>query len=62
MRAVVQRVTRARVEVEGVVTGEIGAGLLVLLGVAKGDTPKDADYLAEKIVNLEGFSRMPPGR
>ena len=48
MRAVLQRVTRARVLVEGQVTGEIGAGLLVLLGVGKEDTPAAAAYLAEK--------------
>jgi D-tyrosyl-tRNA(Tyr) deacylase len=56
MRAVVQRVTSARVQVDGQTTGEIAAGLLVLLGVAKPDTAADADYLAEKIVNLRIFS------
>ena len=56
MRAVVQRVTQARVEVDGKVTGEIGPGLLVLLGVARPDTSADADFLAEKIVNLRIFS------
>lgn len=56
MRAVVQRVTRAKVEVDGAVTGEIGAGLLVLLGVAKPDTAADAEYLAEKIAALRIFS------
>ena len=55
MRAVVQRVTRASVEVNGEVTGRIGAGLLVLLGVAEGDTAADADYLAEKIAGLRIF-------
>lgn len=56
MRAVVQRVTSGRVEVGGAVVGEIGAGLLVLLGVSKTDSPKDALYLADKIVNLRIFS------
>jgi D-tyrosyl-tRNA(Tyr) deacylase len=56
MRAVVQRVSRAKVEVDGVVTGEIGTGLLVLLGAALEDTASDADYLAEKIVQLRIFS------
>ena len=55
MRAVVQRVTEARVEVAGERVGEIGAGLLVLLGVARDDTRDDADYLADKIVNLRVF-------
>jgi len=50
MRAVVQRVTRARVSVPGKITGEIGNGLVVLLGVARDDIQADADYLAEKIV------------
>jgi D-tyrosyl-tRNA(Tyr) deacylase len=56
MCAVVQRVTQARVEVDGSVAGEIGAGLLVLLGVAKTDTTAGADFLAEKIPNLRIFS------
>jgi len=56
MRAVVQRVTEARVEVDGAVTGEIGVGLLVLLGVAKTDTAADAEFLAEKIAGLRIFS------
>lgn len=55
MRAVVQRVTEARVEVAGEPVGLIGAGLLVLLGVARDDTQGDADYLADKIVNLRVF-------
>ena len=55
MRAVIQRVTRAKVTVNGETTGEIGNGLLVLLGVATGDTNVDADYLAEKIVGLRIF-------
>ena len=55
MRAVVQRVSRAKVTVDGEVTGEIGTGLLVLLGVADKDTEADADYLLDKIVNLRIF-------
>ncbi len=52
MRAVVQRVTRAKVTVEGEIVGEIGSGLVVLLGVAADDTERDASYLADKIVAL----------
>src|SRR4030095_8632320 len=52
MRAVVQRVTRASVTVDGEIVGEIGNGLAVLLGVAADDTDADADYLAQKIVSL----------
>jgi D-tyrosyl-tRNA(Tyr) deacylase len=55
MRAVVQRVSRARVTVNGEIVGEIGLGLLVLLGVGAGDTRADADYLAEKIIGLRIF-------
>lgn len=55
MRAVLQRVTEARVEVDHQITGAIGKGLLILLGVAKGDTQSDADWLVEKIVNLRIF-------
>jgi D-aminoacyl-tRNA deacylase len=55
MRAVVQRVSRAKVMVNGEITGEIGLGLLVLLGVGVGDTRTDADYLAEKIIGLRVF-------
>ena len=55
MRAVVQRVKQARVEVDKAVAGEIGPGLLVLLGVAKPDAASDADFLADKIVNLRIF-------
>jgi D-tyrosyl-tRNA(Tyr) deacylase len=55
MRAVVQRVRRASVKVGDEITGEIGRGLLVLLGVAREDTEADADYLAEKIAGLRIF-------
>jgi D-aminoacyl-tRNA deacylase len=55
MRAVVQRVSRAKVSVNGEVTGEIGCGLLVLLGVGAGDAVSDAEYLAEKIAGLRIF-------
>lgn len=55
MRVVVQRVREARVEVEGRITGEIAAGLMVLLGVAKHDTRADADYLADKVTGLRIF-------
>ena len=55
MRAVIQRVSRARVRVDGQTTGEIGQGLLILLGVGQGDSSKEADYLLEKIINLRIF-------
>lgn len=55
MRAVVQRVSRASVLVDGELTGSIGAGLLVLLGVAAVDVERDADYLVEKILHLRIF-------
>ena len=55
MRAVIQRVSRAKVTVGGEVVGEIGPGLLVLLGVGSGDTRADADYLAEKTIGLRIF-------
>ncbi|HLK34174.1 MAG TPA: D-aminoacyl-tRNA deacylase [Terriglobales bacterium] len=55
MRAVVQRVSRAKVTVSGEVAGEIAGGLLVLLGVARGDSEADADYLADKIAGLRVF-------
>jgi D-aminoacyl-tRNA deacylase len=55
MRAVVQRVTEARVDVAGQTVGKIGPGLLVLLGVARDDTADDARYLVEKITNLRIF-------
>lgn len=55
MRAVLQRVTRASVEVEGRIVGRIDRGWLVLLGVAKGDADADADRLAEKVAGLRAF-------
>lgn len=55
MRAVVQRVTQARVEIAGETVGEIGRGLLVLVGVAPGDGPAEATWLAEKIAGLRIF-------
>jgi D-tyrosyl-tRNA(Tyr) deacylase len=56
MRAVIQRVKEARVEVKGRTVGAIGSGLLVLLGVGKDDTEKDCDYLAGKVTHLRIFS------
>ena len=55
MRAVVQRVSRAQVAVGGEIVGEIGRGLLILLGVGHADGETDADYLADKIVGLRIF-------
>lgn len=55
MRAAVQRVSAASVTVEGRKVGSIGPGLLVLLGVARGDTEKDGEYLAEKLAGLRIF-------
>ncbi|PYP92197.1 MAG: D-tyrosyl-tRNA(Tyr) deacylase [Candidatus Angelobacter sp. Gp1-AA117] len=55
MRAVVQRVRRCRVSVDSNTVGQIGPGLLVLLGIARSDTEAAADYLAEKIIGLRIF-------
>ena len=55
MRAVIQRVSRAKVSVDGETTGEIGKGILVLLGVSREDSEKEADYLLEKTLNLRIF-------
>src|SRR2546425_10523071 len=55
MRAVVQRVTRASVKVDGEIIGEIGKGLVVLLGIARDDTKVEAAYLVDKITNLRIF-------
>jgi D-tyrosyl-tRNA(Tyr) deacylase len=56
MRAVVQRVTRARVTVDDRITGEIGPGLLVLLGAGAGDTPADLGYVVDKVAHLRIFA------
>jgi D-aminoacyl-tRNA deacylase len=55
MRVVIQRVKQARVEVDGQVSGAIGPGLLVLLGIAKTDFGTDAEYLVEKVLGLRIF-------
>src|SRR5260370_40189596 len=55
MRAVIQRVRQARVSVDGRVVGEIGAGVVVLLGVGKGDSKEAAQYLAEKTAKMRIF-------
>jgi len=55
MKAVIQRVSSAKVEVEGSVVGSINKGLLVLLGVEKGDTENDIAYISKKIANLRIF-------
>jgi D-tyrosyl-tRNA(Tyr) deacylase len=55
MRVVIQRVKQARAEVDGQVTGAIGPGLLVLLGIAKTDSERDAEYLIEKVLHLRIF-------
>ena len=55
MRAVIQRVQQSSVTVENQIVGQIGNGLLVLLGVAKNDSHKDVDYLVNKIINLRIF-------
>lgn len=56
MRAVIQRVSRAKVSVEGEIKGSIDEGLLVLLGVGSTDTDKDMTYIADKLVNMRIFS------
>lgn len=56
MKAIVQRVTSASVEVDGTVVGQIGTGLLVLVGVAKGDEKADCRYLVEKLRTFRIFS------
>ena len=61
MKAVIQRVKTAHVSVEGRTVGEIGKGLLVLLGIGAGDTVRDIDWMVEKIVNLRIFE-TPEGK
>lgn len=56
MKAVIQRVTSASVTVEGTIAGQIGRGIMILLGVEKGDNDAGADWLAEKITALRMFS------
>lgn len=56
MKALVQRVIKASVSVEGELVGKIGRGLVVFVGVARGDTEKDASYLADKVANLRVFA------
>lgn len=56
MKAVIQRVTRASVEVDGDIVGQIEAGLLVLLGVAKEDSESDAQHMVDKLIGLRIFS------
>ena len=56
MKAVLQRVLEAKVETDGKIIGEIGQGLMILLGVAKGDTERDAELLCDKIVKMRIFS------
>lgn len=55
MRAVIQRVSSASVAIDGVITAQIGSGLLVLLGIQNGDTSSDVEWLAAKIANLRIF-------
>ncbi len=55
MRAIIQRVSSARVEVDGEITGEIARGLLIYLGIGRGDGPKERAYLIEKILNARIF-------
>lgn len=57
MRAVIQRVKEAKVKINQTIIGEIGEGMVILLGVANGDTEKDAQYLVEKITHLRIFAQ-----
>ena len=56
MRLVIQRVTQANVAIDGAVVGEIGTGLMVLVGVREGDTEADVQWLAQKTVNMRIFN------
>jgi len=56
MRAVLQRVSRAKVETDNEIVGKIKKGIVILLGIARNDTKKDADWLLNKIINLRIFS------
>lgn len=56
MRALLQRVSRAAVRVDGAVTGEIGTGLVVLLGIGRGDTLADVEFLVDRVVGLRIFA------
>jgi D-tyrosyl-tRNA(Tyr) deacylase len=56
MRVIIQRVTSAAIEIDSTVTATIGRGLLLLLGIAKKDSPRDADYLVEKVAGLRIFA------
>lgn len=55
MRAIIQRVSRAKVSIEGEIVGKIGKGILVLLGISREDSKKEADYILEKTLNLRIF-------
>ena len=57
MRVIVQRVQASRVEIDGAVSGEIGQGLMVLLGITAGDTKEHCDFLVDKLVHLRIFHR-----
>ncbi|XP_050224617.1 uncharacterized protein LOC126674243 [Mercurialis annua] len=62
MRAVVQRVSSASVEVDGATVSEIGPGLLVLVGIHESDTESDADYICRKVLNMRLFTNESTGR
>ncbi|KAL8143969.1 hypothetical protein V2J09_017001 [Rumex salicifolius] len=62
MRAIVQRVSSASVEVEGRIVSEIGPGLLVLIGIHESDTDSDTDYICRKVLNMRLFSNETSGK